>query len=63
MKRFILFAGDKYYPIGGRDYFYGSYDTLEELKGAEAEALKANDWTNCVDAREEEDENKDEDDY
>ena len=30
MKRFILFAGDDYYPYGGSDDVEGFYDTIEE---------------------------------
>ncbi len=31
MKRFILFAGDKYYPLGGMQDMKGSYDSLKEI--------------------------------
>lgn len=30
MKKWMLFAGDHYYPRGGFDDFRGSYDTLGE---------------------------------
>ncbi len=30
MKRFLLFAGDDYYPSGGWGDFVGSYDSVEE---------------------------------
>jgi len=34
LKRFLLFAGDNYYPRGGWDDFRGSYDSLEEALAA-----------------------------
>lgn len=37
MKRYLLFAGDNYYPSGGVNDFVMDYDTVEE---AEAEAKK-----------------------
>lgn len=30
MKRFMLFAGDKYYPTGGMMDFVGYFDTQDE---------------------------------
>lgn len=30
MKRFLLFSGDLYYPLGGIKDFKGSFDTKEE---------------------------------
>ena len=30
MKRYLLFAGDEYYPIGGWEDFLGAYSSLEE---------------------------------
>ena len=30
MKKFILFRGDKHYPIGGWDDYVGSFASLEE---------------------------------
>jgi hypothetical protein len=32
MKRYLLFAFDKYYPKGGWEDFIGSFDTIEECK-------------------------------
>jgi hypothetical protein len=29
-KRYLLFASDYYYPIGGAEDLVGSYDTIEE---------------------------------
>lgn len=48
MKRFLLFAGDAYYPRGGWGDFVGSFDTEVE---AIAEAAKiGGDWYHVVDA-------------
>jgi hypothetical protein len=43
MKRFLLFAGDKYYPSGGWHDFIGAFDSVEE---AGAHARKTNDEFN-----------------
>jgi hypothetical protein len=32
MKRYLLFAYDRYYPSGGMNDFVGDFDTLDELK-------------------------------
>jgi hypothetical protein len=40
--RFILFAGDAYYPSGGMNDVKGSYDTLDE---AFAEATRLCEYT------------------
>lgn len=47
MKRFLLFAGDSYYPIGGWRDIKGSADTIEE-----AQKLNNNyyDWWHIVDS-------------
>lgn len=34
MKRYLLFAGDTYYPRGGFRDLRGDYDTLEEARTA-----------------------------
>lgn len=34
MKRFVLFAGNDYYPQGGWDDMKGDFDTAEEAKQA-----------------------------
>ena len=36
MKRFLVFAGDAYYPEGGMHDFQEDFDTLEEAKSFEA---------------------------
>ena len=40
MKRFAVFAWDRYYPDGGMDNFNAAFDTLDE---AEAYALELSD--------------------
>jgi len=37
MKRFLVFAGDSYYPEGGMHDFQEDFDTLEEARSFEAE--------------------------
>lgn len=56
MKRFLVFAGQNYYPQGGWDDFHGSYDTLEEAEEAACNAVshalhgwQAEDWSHIVD--------------
>jgi len=34
MKQYLLFGFDQYYPRGGWSDLLGSFDTLEEAKGA-----------------------------
>jgi hypothetical protein len=46
MKRYLLFCGESYYPVGGWDDFVGDFDTVEEAKSATA---KASDWAHIVD--------------
>jgi hypothetical protein len=48
MKRFLVFAGDCYYPYGGMDDFQEDFDTMEEAKSFEAKIkLKWKDnWKN-----------------
>ena len=36
MKRFLVFAGDAYYPEGGMNDFQEDFDTLEEARSFEA---------------------------
>lgn len=47
MKRFLLFVGRQYYPVGGWDDFVGSYDTLKEAEDALLGVRK--DWWQIVD--------------
>ncbi len=50
MKRYLLFSGDEYYPLGGWNDFKGSFDTLEEAKEAK-EKLSGHDWYQIVDTK------------
>jgi hypothetical protein len=47
MKRFLLFAGDEYYPAGGWEDFIESFSTVNGAL-AEAATLEA-DWFHIVD--------------
>ena len=42
MKRYLLFAGDTYYPGGGWSDYKGSFDTIEEAKTS---ALAGERWS------------------
>jgi len=46
MKRFLVFAGDCYYPEGGMNDFQDDFDTLEEARSFEAKIKKKleSDW-------------------
>jgi len=46
MKRFLVFAGDCYYPEGGMNDFQEDFDTLEEARDFEAKIKKKleSDW-------------------
>ena len=47
MNRFLLFAGDTYYPSGGWRDLEGNFETLEQAEAA-AEELDP-DWWHIVD--------------
>lgn len=56
-QRFVLFAGDTYYPSGGWDDFRGSFHTKEEAERAAKEGWTRDhpmwtgkyDWTQIID--------------
>lgn len=50
LKRYLVFAGWNYYPLGGWDDLHGIYDTLEEAKAAALEAEDKGDWAHIVDS-------------
>jgi hypothetical protein len=53
LKRFLVFAGDDYYPSGGWGDFRGSYDTLEEALAScvcDPGDWTAHDWMHVIDA-------------
>lgn len=47
MKRYLLFKGAFYYPMGGWDDFAGDFGTLEEAVAA-AQPV-ADDWAHVID--------------
>lgn len=48
MKRYLVFAGDKWYPSGGWDDFKGDFNTIEE--GKESLISIGPDWWHIVDS-------------
>jgi len=48
MKRFLLFAGDFYYPNGGWDDFKGDFDSVENAKDW-LEGDGGADWAHVID--------------
>jgi len=48
MKRYAIFCGDNYYPLGGFDDYVNSYDTMEEALQF-AVRLDYGDWWHIVD--------------
>ena len=51
MKRFLLFAGDEYYPTGGWGDFISDFDTLEEVKKDILSGRFYKDWYQIVDTQ------------
>ena len=50
IKRFVLFAGQDYYPLGGWKDYQGSYDTQTEAEHAmQTLALDFVEWFQIVD--------------
>lgn len=47
MKKYLLFAGQKYYPLGGMSDYIGDFDTIEQAKQAYTESKE--DWGQIVD--------------
>lgn len=55
MKRYLLFAGDEYYPAPGWHDFKNSYESVEQGKAAGENFISENavyqfDWFHIVDA-------------
>ncbi len=48
MKRYLLFAGDSYYPEGGWFDFKGDFDTV--VDAIKSIALRDYDWYHVVDS-------------
>lgn len=53
MKRYLLFAGEEYYPSGGWNDFRGAFDTLEEARLAafEPRGCEYGYWFHVVDTQ------------
>lgn len=57
MKRFLVFAGDTYYPMGGWSDFKGSFDSIDAAKDmllSDAAQRRGFDWVEIVDTDTEE---------
>jgi hypothetical protein len=50
MNRYLLFAGENYYPSGGIRDFIGDYQSMEMTIEALGEVRKAN-WFNIMDTK------------
>jgi hypothetical protein len=49
LKRYLVFAGDSYYPGGGWEDFVDSFDSLDEAHASAATAQEKSDWSHVVD--------------
>ena len=49
MKRYLLFAGDDYYPAGGWGDFVDSFSERVEALERAAQEMKGKDWFHIVD--------------
>jgi hypothetical protein len=49
LKRFLLFAGVAYYPMGGWEDFIDSFDTLEEAVACGKLRQQRREWWHVVD--------------
>jgi hypothetical protein len=49
MKRFLLFAGDTYYPSGGWRDFQGDYESVEDAFRSLARKRSSFEWYQVVD--------------
>ena len=49
VKRYLLFYGEAYYPIGGWNDYKGSFDTIEEAKALMEKSEWKPDWYDIVD--------------
>ena len=58
MKRYLLFAGDDFYPSGGMGDFIADFDSLEKARAAEDEwyrkvVVPDSKWSQIYDQQEE----------
>ena len=49
--RYLLFAGDAYYPQGGWWDFVGAFGSVEKAKEAKGGVRRAYDWAHIVDSQ------------
>lgn len=49
MKRFLVFAGETYYPAGGFKDFISAHDELTQAQKARSEAHSRFGWSHIVD--------------
>ncbi len=49
MNRYLVFAGDHYYPAGGFYDFIGDFSDVEEAK--KIAKLKSYDWAHIIDSQ------------
>jgi hypothetical protein len=50
VKRYLLFAGETYYPSGGWDDFIASFDTVAEARDAGIQHTERFGWFHIIDA-------------
>jgi hypothetical protein len=50
MKRFLVFAGDFYYPSGGWGDFQGDFDSIDEAKDKLLKIHKDWEWSQVIDS-------------
>lgn len=51
-RRFLVFAGDNYYPAGGWSDLFGTFDTRAEAEAAAAKADGETQWSEIIDLEE-----------
>ena len=52
MRRYLLFCGDNYYPMGGMKDFVGSFDSIEKFEYyMEVQRSSAPDWYQLFDTK------------
>ena len=49
LKRYLVFAGESYYPLGGWDDLIGQYDTIEEARMATKSYQHSQLWAQIID--------------
>ena len=49
MKRYLLFAGDVYYPLGGMNDLFGDFDSMDEAVAKMQATNDDHDWWHVYD--------------